>query len=110
MDGCWVHEPGEPGGRAGARLLVIRKHLERRAETRRETVSRADLGSLLDAADAGSLSVRASDGMLPLEIAEKALGLLKVTGKLISDEKRLRYTGTEYLKSEEEMGRLFADR
>ncbi|MFM9046524.1 MAG: DNA polymerase III subunit alpha, partial [Cyanobium sp.] len=35
--------------------------------------------------------------------------LCVLTGKLISDEKRLRYTGTEYLKSEEEMGRLFAD-
>ena len=35
--------------------------------------------------------------------------LCVLTGKLISDEKRLRYTGTEYLKTEEEMGRLFAD-
>lgn len=35
--------------------------------------------------------------------------LCVLTGKLISDEKRLRYTGTEYLKSETEMGRLFAD-
>ncbi len=35
--------------------------------------------------------------------------LCVLTGKLISDEKRLRYTGTEYLKSEEEMGLLFAD-
>ena len=35
--------------------------------------------------------------------------LCVLTGKLISDEKRLRYTGTEYLKSEEEMGHLFAD-
>jgi DNA polymerase-3 subunit alpha len=32
-----------------------------------------------------------------------------LTGKLISDEKRLRYTGTEYIRSEQEMGRLFAD-
>jgi DNA polymerase-3 subunit alpha len=32
-----------------------------------------------------------------------------LTGKLISDEKRLRYTGTEFIRSEEEMGRLFAD-
>ena len=32
-----------------------------------------------------------------------------LTGKLISDEKRLRYTGTEYIRSEEEMGRLFVD-
>ncbi|MFM9086659.1 MAG: DNA polymerase III subunit alpha, partial [Cyanobium sp.] len=35
--------------------------------------------------------------------------LCVLTGKLISDEKRLRYTGTEYLKSEAEMERLFAD-
>ncbi len=35
--------------------------------------------------------------------------LCVLTGKLISDEKRLRYTGTEYIKSEEEMRRLFAD-
>ena len=35
--------------------------------------------------------------------------LCVLTGKLISDEKRLRYTGTEYIKSEQEMGRLFAD-
>ena len=35
--------------------------------------------------------------------------LCVLTGKLISDEKRLRYTGTEYIKSEEEMMRLFAD-
>jgi DNA polymerase-3 subunit alpha len=32
-----------------------------------------------------------------------------LTGKLISDEKRLRYTGTEYIKSEAEMLTLFAD-
>ncbi|MEL6881116.1 MAG: DNA polymerase III subunit alpha, partial [Cyanobacteria bacterium J06607_10] len=31
------------------------------------------------------------------------------TGKLISEDKRLRYSGTEYLKSEEEMRRLFRD-
>ncbi|MBF2072235.1 MAG: DNA polymerase III subunit alpha [Synechococcales cyanobacterium C42_A2020_086] len=31
------------------------------------------------------------------------------TGKLISEEKRLRYSGTEYLKSAEEMGYLFRD-
>ncbi len=31
------------------------------------------------------------------------------TGKLISEEKRLRYSGTEYLKSEAEMRRLFRD-
>ncbi|MEO1792151.1 MAG: DNA polymerase III subunit alpha [Cyanobacteria bacterium J06629_19] len=31
------------------------------------------------------------------------------TGKLITEDKRLRYSGTEYLKSEEEMGRLFRD-
>ena len=35
--------------------------------------------------------------------------LCVLTGKLITDEKRLRYTGTEYIKTEEEMGRLFAD-
>jgi DNA polymerase-3 subunit alpha len=35
--------------------------------------------------------------------------LCVLTGKLISDVKRLRYTGTEYLKSQEEMERLFAD-
>ncbi|KGG12638.1 MULTISPECIES: DNA polymerase III subunit alpha [Prochlorococcus] len=35
--------------------------------------------------------------------------LCVLTGKLISDEKRLRYTGTEYLKSEEEMNKLFLD-
>ena len=35
--------------------------------------------------------------------------LCVLTGKLISDEKRLRYTGTEYIKSEDEMMRLFAD-
>ncbi|MGK7958095.1 MAG: DNA polymerase III subunit alpha [Crocosphaera sp.] len=31
------------------------------------------------------------------------------TGKLITDEKRLRYSGTEYLKSAEEMSLLFRD-
>jgi len=31
------------------------------------------------------------------------------TGKLISEDKRLRYSGTEYLKSAEEMRRLFRD-
>ncbi len=35
--------------------------------------------------------------------------LCVLTGKLISDEKRLRYTGTEYIKSEEEMRNLFVD-
>ena len=35
--------------------------------------------------------------------------LCVLTGKLISEEKRLRYTGTEYIKTEEEMGRLYAD-
>ncbi len=35
--------------------------------------------------------------------------LCVLTGKLISEEKRLRYTGTEYLKSEEEMKKLFND-
>ncbi len=32
-----------------------------------------------------------------------------LTGKLISETKRLRYTGTEYIKSEEEMRKLFID-
>ncbi|WP_320664546.1 DNA polymerase III subunit alpha [Prochlorococcus sp. MIT 1223] len=32
-----------------------------------------------------------------------------LTGKLVSDEKRLRYTGTEYIKSREEMFTLFSD-
>ncbi|MCS5690480.1 DNA polymerase III subunit alpha [Cyanobium sp. FGCU-6] len=35
--------------------------------------------------------------------------LCVLTGKLISDEKRLRYTGTEYIRSEQEMLGLFAD-
>ena len=35
--------------------------------------------------------------------------LCVLTGKLISDEKRLRYTGTEYIKSEAEMLQLFGD-
>ncbi len=35
--------------------------------------------------------------------------LCVLTGKLISDDKRLRYTGTEYIKSEKEMGLLFSD-
>ena len=35
--------------------------------------------------------------------------LCVLTGKLVSEEKRLRYTGTEYIKSEEEMLRLFSD-
>ncbi len=35
--------------------------------------------------------------------------LCVLTGKLISDEKRLRYTGTEYIKSKEEMEKLFLD-
>tara|TARA_Y100001968_G_scaffold255698_1_gene241903 strand:+ start:1932 stop:5453 length:3522 start_codon:yes stop_codon:yes gene_type:complete len=35
--------------------------------------------------------------------------LCVLTGKLISDQKRLRYTGTEYIKSREEMFRLFGD-
>lgn len=35
--------------------------------------------------------------------------LCVLTGKLVTDEKRLRYTGTEYIKSEEEMAALFAD-
>ena len=32
-----------------------------------------------------------------------------LTGKMVTDEKRLRYTGTEYLKSPEEMACLFQD-
>lgn len=35
--------------------------------------------------------------------------LCVLTGKLITDEKRLRYTGTEYIKSRQEMERLFMD-
>ncbi len=35
--------------------------------------------------------------------------LCVLTGKLISDERRLRYTGTEYIKSKEEMELLFVD-
>ncbi len=35
--------------------------------------------------------------------------LCVLTGKLISDEKRLRYTGTEYIKNEDEMLTLFND-
>lgn len=35
--------------------------------------------------------------------------LCVLTGKLVTDEKRLRYTGTEYIKSEAQMLRLFAD-
>jgi len=35
--------------------------------------------------------------------------LCVLTGKLISDEKRLRYTGTEYIKGEDEMLALFGD-
>ena len=35
--------------------------------------------------------------------------LCVLTGKLVTDEKRLRYTGTEYIKSAEEMRVLFAD-
>ncbi len=35
--------------------------------------------------------------------------LCVLTGKLISDEKRLRYTGTEYIKGEAEMLTLFGD-
>lgn len=35
--------------------------------------------------------------------------LCVLTGKLISDEKRLRYTGTEYIKSRQEMEKLFVD-
>ncbi|KGG21834.1 DNA polymerase III subunit alpha [Prochlorococcus marinus] len=35
--------------------------------------------------------------------------LCVLTGKLVKDEKRLRYTGTEYLKSESQMKNLFVD-
>ena len=35
--------------------------------------------------------------------------LCVLTGKLVSEEKRLRYTGTEYIKSKEEMKKLFVD-
>ena len=35
--------------------------------------------------------------------------LCVLTGKLMTDEKRLCYTGTEYIKSREEMAQLFAD-
>jgi DNA polymerase III subunit alpha len=35
--------------------------------------------------------------------------LCVLTGKLITDQKRLRYTGTEYIKSRDEMARLFVD-
>ncbi len=35
--------------------------------------------------------------------------LCVLTGKMIKDEKRLRYTGTEYLKSEAQMKNLFVD-
>tara|TARA_Y100001968_G_scaffold50564_1_gene41251 strand:+ start:26622 stop:30137 length:3516 start_codon:yes stop_codon:yes gene_type:complete len=35
--------------------------------------------------------------------------LCVLTGKLVSEEKRLRYTGTEYLKSKNEMQKLFVD-
>lgn len=35
--------------------------------------------------------------------------LCVLTGKLLSEPKRLRYTGTEYIKSEAEMRQLFAD-
>ncbi|GCE65287.1 DNA polymerase III subunit alpha [cyanobiont of Ornithocercus magnificus] len=61
-----------------------------------------DLGiSLIATNDAHYLSsqdVEAHDALLCI-----------LTGKLISDEKRLRYTGTEYIKTEQEMTRLFAD-
>ncbi|MFZ9216677.1 MAG: DNA polymerase III subunit alpha, partial [Vulcanococcus sp.] len=35
--------------------------------------------------------------------------LCVLTGKLVTDEKRLRYTGTEFIKGEQEMLALFAD-
>ncbi len=62
----------------------------------------AELGiSLIATNDAHYLSsgdVEAHDALLCV-----------LTGKLITDEKRLRYTGTEYIKSEAEMRLLFAD-
>ncbi len=62
----------------------------------------AELGiSLIATNDAHYLSsgdVEAHDALLCV-----------LTGKLISDEKRLRYTGTEYIKNEEEMLGLFQD-
>ncbi|MEO1001611.1 MAG: DNA polymerase III subunit alpha [Cyanobacteria bacterium J06638_7] len=62
----------------------------------------AELGiELVATNDAHYLSVRDVE-------AHDAL-LCVLTGKLISDEKRLRYTGTEYIKSEAQMLELFAD-
>jgi len=62
----------------------------------------AELGiSLIATNDAHYLSsgdVEAHDALLCV-----------LTGKLINDEKRLRYTGTEYIKNEEEMLALFKD-
>jgi len=51
-----------------------------------------------DAHYLSSMDVEAHDALLCV-----------LTGKLISDEKRLRYTGTEYIKSENEMLELFKD-
>ena len=51
-----------------------------------------------DAHYLSSMDVEAHDALLCV-----------LTGKLISDEKRLRYTGTEYIKSESEMLELFKD-
>ncbi len=51
-----------------------------------------------DAHYLSSMDVEAHDALLCV-----------LTGKLISDEKRLRYTGTEYIKSEGEMLELFKD-
>jgi len=51
-----------------------------------------------DAHYISSMDVEAHDALLCV-----------LTGKLISDEKRLRYTGTEYIKSEIEMLELFKD-
>lgn len=62
----------------------------------------AELGiSLIATNDAHYLSVGDVE-------AHDAL-LCVLTGKLITDEKRLRYTGTEYIKSEQEMLGLFRD-
>jgi len=51
-----------------------------------------------DAHYLSSMDVEAHDALLCV-----------LTGKLISDEKRLRYTGTEYIKSDNEMLELFKD-
>ena len=57
-----------------------------------------DLIATNDAHYLSSQDVEAHDALLCI-----------LTGKLISDKKRLRYTGTEYIKTEQEMAQLFAD-